>query len=69
MKKHKQTLKEFMEDYKGFDWCETVVLVKRSTGKAFICDGAWETLIEKHKNDAVWSWTHNVTVMVITLDI
>jgi hypothetical protein len=63
------TLEMFMEDYKGFDWNETVVMIKRSTGQPFICVDQWQLLLRKYKDAPVWAWSHIDKIMAITLDI
>lgn len=65
---NKYTLKMFMEDYKGFDWNRTVVLIKKSTCKPFILTGMWAVQLDKYKKCPVYDWTHDENVMVITID-
>lgn len=61
-----ETLKIFMEDYKGFDWRNgTVVLINEKV--PYICEGCWKIMIEQFKNREIARWTHSENIMVITL--
>ena len=64
------TLKEFMEDYKGFDFENgTIVLIKLESGMSQIIEknSCWTFLIEKYSEFTVWHWTHTENVIAITL--
>ena len=68
----RQTLKDFMESYEGFNFeTGTIVIVKRSTARSYIIEknSPWTTLIEKYNNSFIWSWNHTENIIVITLDI
>lgn len=58
------TVKEFMEDYDGFDWSNgKIVLVVRA--KPFICCDGWKTILKNHENDILRNYTHDTNLMVM----
>lgn len=64
----KYTLGIFMEDYKGFDWSKSVVLINKNTCQPFILSCMWHNLIEEYKNYIVYDWYHDENVIVIVLE-
>lgn len=66
------TLKEFLTNYKGFDFDHgVIVLVKKSTCHNFIIEkgGCWCSMLNKYSDANVWGWNHSGNVMVITIDV
>lgn len=71
-KREKQTFKEFMEDYEGFDWKNgQIVFIQKNNGAHFIIwsfGGPWEVMAQAHFDKPVIQWKHTKEVMVVTLD-
>jgi len=69
MKKYRETLKDFVDSYQGFDFENgTLIIVKYTTGKPIICTGGWKYIWESHLNDELISWTHSADIFVATVD-
>lgn len=70
-----ETLKEFLEDYHGFDFENgEIVIVDQRTGKNFICKLVGKKLRSATFHDftaeyerSVWSWTHTQNTMLIVI--
>lgn len=68
----KYTLREFMEDYKGFDFENgTMVIIRKSDSRNYITtnESPWKYLIDKFQDNNVLNWNHTENVIVITLDL
>lgn len=66
----KQTLKEFMNDFEGFDFENgTIVIVRFGKGESYIIEkgSVWSFILDKYENETVYNWNCSKNVMVITL--
>lgn len=63
----KQTLKEFMRDYKGFDWENGKLVIVVESGQPFIISDGYRVILKNHLDDYVGRMTHDKNTMVITL--
>lgn len=63
----KEKLKEFMKDYKGFDWKKGELIIVTKDGNPTIISDCYKAILKKHLNDFVWDWTHDKDTMVVTL--
>lgn len=66
----KETLKEFMKDYDGFNWENGKLIIVTKDGNPTIFSGsykAYKAILKKYLNDFVWDWAHDTDTMVITL--
>ena len=62
----KYTLRNFMEDYEGFNWEKgKIVLVK--DGVPYICTGSYRLILEKYLDNTLRNWTHDNEVMIVIL--
>lgn len=68
MNTHEYTLEMFMNDYKGFDWNKSVVLINKNNCKPYILSCMWEDLINTYKKYQVYDWYHDENVMVIVTE-
>lgn len=72
-KREKQSFKEFMEDYEGFDWEKgQIVFIQKDNGAHFLIwslGGPWEVMAQANFDKPVVHWKHTAEVMVVTLDI
>ena len=64
----KETLKEFMEDYRGFDWDNGKLVIVTESHQPFIISGGYSIILKHHLNDVVGRFTHDDETMVITLE-
>ena len=69
-RKYMCTVRDFMESYEGFNWEKgTIVIVENNRPKLFQKGDAWYVLyMEKYKNKHLLGWTHDKSVMVMTVE-
>ena len=66
----KQTVREFMDTYEGFNWSNgTIVITEGKRTKIFQKNDAWYLLfMEKYFSKYLLDWTHTNNVMSMVVE-